>query len=92
VSKTSIVVIVEMSMLVGIAVIAVVLPRSTPLSTFIFASASAFIVGNYLLFQNIRRIGKSKPPDRPHTPSLGYAMLLLAGWWILWFVVRRLMH
>jgi|SRR6185437_2479493 len=53
--KSVIVLIVEIGMITGIVIAALVLPRSTSLTTFLIVSGAAIVLGNVLLFRKLNK-------------------------------------
>jgi hypothetical protein len=89
--KKSMIVIIELGMLGGIVLALFLVPRSTPLLTFLLASLACFAVGNFLLFRKIKQIGVGdvarKDAPKPH---LLRVFAFLTGTWILLWLLHRI--
>jgi len=75
---TIIIIIVEIGIVAGIILAAVILPRSTPLWHFVTVSAATLAFGNYLLFRKLNR-ARSGPSDSGGLRRSGSSRLLLAA-------------
>jgi hypothetical protein len=88
--KKSVIVFIELGMVGGIVLALFMVPPSTPLPTFLLASAACFAVGNFLLFRKIKQMGAggiaSKGSPYPH---LLRAFATLAATWILVWLLHR---
>jgi hypothetical protein len=75
-------------MLAGIVVAGYTLPGSTPLSVFLIASGTCFVVGNVLLVRRIKQIQAGETPAK-EGPWLHIfrALAILAIFWLLSFLV-----
>ena len=89
--KSLIVLIVEIGMVGGIVIAALVLPRSTPLATFLIISGAAVLLGNVLLFSQLKNVSSADgSPERQHTSGtfIVSVIVMIAILLLLYFVNR----
>jgi hypothetical protein len=72
-----IVVIVEIGMLGGIVVAALVLPKSTQLATFLMVSGAAIMLGNVLLFRQLKKRPSAEGARESRFKSGTYVSLIV---------------
>jgi succinate dehydrogenase/fumarate reductase cytochrome b subunit len=86
--RTRTIVLLEVGMVLGIFTSAFIVPRSTPLYTFVLIAVSVLVAGNVWIFRVARQ---NAPVDKYRTGYRAYlAIVLLALAWIWSFLNHRL--
>jgi hypothetical protein len=89
VMKKSVVILFEIAMLLGIAGAAFMVPRNTPLLTFLIISCAVFLLGNVLLFNRVKRKDTGENSSDPQRkPRLYIAFIPLVAY-LLWYFIFK---
>jgi len=79
---------VEIGMLGGIVAAALVAPRSTPLATFLMISGTAVVLGNVLLFRQLKKEPSAESSEGGQ--KLGISLIVTIAILLLLYWVNRL--
>jgi hypothetical protein len=89
--KSTVIVIVEISMLLGIILAALILPRNTPLWLFLAASGACFVAGNVYLFVGRKRIDDASAAGASERkPRLNLVLITMGVILLLLYLVNKL--
>jgi uncharacterized membrane protein len=90
--KSLIVLIVEIGMMGGIVIAALVLPRSTPLATFLIISGAAVVLGNVLLFRQLKKGPSAEGSPEPQRKSSTFiiSVTVMIAILLLLYLVNKL--
>jgi hypothetical protein len=89
--KSLIVLIVEIGMVGGIVIAALVLPRSTPLATFLIVSGAAVVLGYVFLFRQLKKVSPADGSAERRRKSGAFVVsviVMIAILLLLYFVNR----
>jgi len=80
---------VEVGMFCGILAAAFIVPRSTPLLTFALISATAFVLGNFLLLRRTTQVQAAGGVSLRRNRNLHLIIGLFVVYWVVCFLLRK---